>query len=117
MGGAIERGEDPAAAALREAYEEAGVDSGTVTVLLDVPGLRHPEWSYTYVLAEAERPEDPDLPGGLTWEADRTVWVDLDAVSALTLHPVLRTDWPGLRELLARRATPPSGEEETARAG
>jgi len=101
MGGAIERGEDPAAAALREAHEEAGVDAATVTVLRTAPGLRHPEWSYTYVLAEAERPDDPELPGGFTWEADRTLWVDLDAVSALTLHPVLSTDWPRLQGLLA----------------
>jgi 8-oxo-dGTP pyrophosphatase MutT (NUDIX family) len=43
MGGAIERGEDPAAAALREAHEESGVDASMVTVLRTVPGLRHPE--------------------------------------------------------------------------
>ena len=100
MGGAIERGEDPAAAALREAHEEAGVDATTVTVLRTVPGLQHPEWSYTYVLAESERPEDPDLPGGLTWEADRTMWIDLDDVSRFALHPGLASDWPRLREVL-----------------
>lgn len=100
MGGAIERGEDPAAAALREAHEEAGVDAAGVTVLRTVLGLRHPEWSYTYVLAEAERPDDPDLPGGMTWEADRTMWIDVDAVPDLALHPVLVTDWPRIRDLL-----------------
>ena len=87
-------------AALREAHEEAGVDAATVTVLRTAPGLRHPEWSYTYVLAEAERPDDPELPGGFTWEADRTMWVDLDVVADLTLHPVLVGDWSRLRELL-----------------
>jgi len=101
MGGAIERGESPAAAALREAHEEAGVDAAGITVLRTVPGLRHPDWSYTYVLAEAERPEDPDLPGGSTWEADRTMWIDLGAVSGFTLHPALSADWPGLHNLLA----------------
>ena len=101
MGGAIERGESPAAAALREAHEEAGVDAATVTVLGTVPGLRHPEWSYTYVLAESERPEDPDLPGGLTWESDRTMWVDLDEVAGHPLHPSLAADWPRLHQLLA----------------
>jgi 8-oxo-dGTP diphosphatase len=100
MGGAIERGEDPARAALREAREEAGVDAAGVTVLRTVLGLNHPEWSYTYVLAEADRPDNPDLPGGMTWEADRTMWIDIDAVSDLALHPVLGTDWPRIRDLL-----------------
>jgi 8-oxo-dGTP pyrophosphatase MutT (NUDIX family) len=103
MGGAIERGEDPAAAALREAHEEAGVDAGGVTVLRTVPGLRHPKWSYTYVLAETARPEDPDLPGGLTWEADRTLWIDLDQVSGFALHPGLASDWPRLQDVLELR--------------
>ena len=75
-----------------------------MTVLRTVPGLRHPEWSYTYVLAETERPEDPDLPGGLTWEADRTMWIDLDAVSGFDLHPGLGSDWARLRELLVSSA-------------
>ena len=102
MGGAIERGEDAATAALREAHEESGLDAAGVTVVRTVPGLQHPEWSYTYVLAETERPEDPDLPGGTSWEADRTTWIDLDAVSAYTLHPVLVGDWPRLHDLLAQ---------------
>ncbi|MCW2827021.1 MAG: hydrolase [Marmoricola sp.] len=100
MGGAIERGEDPAAAALREAHEESGVDASTVTVLRTVAGLRHPEWSYTYVLAQVERPDDPYLPGGLNWESDRTMWVDLDAVDTYPLHPSLGADWSRLQDLL-----------------
>ena len=110
MGGAIERGEDPAAAALREAHEEAGVEAATVTVLRTAPGLRHPEWSYTYVLAEAVRPEDPELPGGFTWEADRTLWVDLAMVSDLVLHPGLGTDWPRLQGLLAAGTNRPQAD-------
>ncbi|MCW2848697.1 MAG: hydrolase [Marmoricola sp.] len=109
MGGAIERGEDAATAALREAHEESGVDAGEITVLRTVLGLQHPEWSYTYVLAETERPEHPDLPGGRSWEADRTAWIDLEAVSAFTLHPVLVGDWPRLRTLLTSDGEPTSG--------
>jgi 8-oxo-dGTP diphosphatase len=100
MGGAIERGEDPASAALREAHEEARLDAATVTVKQTIPGTRHPEWSYTYVLAEAVRPEEPVLPGGSTWEAERTLWVDLDDVPGLDLHVSLEQDWPALREVL-----------------
>ena len=101
MGGAIERGEDPVAAALREAHEEGGLSPSTVRILSTVAGLRHPEWSYTYVLAETPRPVDPDLPGGRTWEALRTMWIDLDRIAEFTLHPGLRTDWHRLRELLS----------------
>ena len=53
------------------------------------------------MLAEAERPEEPVLPGGSTWEAERTLWVDLDAVPDLDLHASLDEDWPRLREVLS----------------
>ena len=103
MGGAIEPGEDLPAAALREAQEEAGVEPTTVTVVRTIPGTVHPEWSFTYVLAEAERPDDPVLLGGVTWEADRTMWVDLDEVAGFDLHPALRADWPRLHAALSTR--------------
>ena len=101
MGGAVEAGESPAAAALREAREEAGVPARSVVVLGTVPGLTHPEWSYTYVLAETSRPADPVLPGGRNWEADLTTWVDLGDVAGYALHPSLRGDWERLLGILA----------------
>src|SRR4051812_32424211 len=58
-GGAIEPGEGPVRAALREADEEAGVDAATVTVLDTIPGTDHGDWHYTYVLATAQRSDDP----------------------------------------------------------
>ena len=42
-------------------------------------GTDHGDWSYTYVLAEAERPSQPRL--GTSWEADQTRWVDLETVA------------------------------------
>src|SRR4051795_1055334 len=63
-GGALDPGEDVTAAALREAHEEAGIEPRDVTVLATVPGTKHPEWSYTYVLAQTARPDDPVLTGG-----------------------------------------------------
>ncbi len=99
-GGAIEYGESPTEAALREAHEEAGVDPGAVSVLDTVIGSDHGTWRYTYVLAEAERPADPAL--GTSWEADLTRWVSLDTVTDRRLHPGLHHDWPGL--LAALRA-------------
>src|SRR3954449_525940 len=93
-GGGIEGLEDPVRAALREAHEEAGIVPEDVTVVESILGTDHGDWSYTYVLAEAVRPDDPRL--GTSWEADRTAWVDLDRVSTRRLHPGLRADWPRL---------------------
>jgi 8-oxo-dGTP pyrophosphatase MutT (NUDIX family) len=93
-GGAIEWREGPVRAALREAHEEAGVEADTVTVVETMPGTDHGDWRYTYVLATAERPDDPRL--GTSWEAERTRWVDLDTVARRRLHPGLRADWPRL---------------------
>lgn len=105
-GGAIEPGEVVVDAALREAREEAHLDEDDVTVLQVVPGTVHPEWSYTYVLAELTRPEQDELPGE-SWEAHQTRWVDLDEVATLPLHPGFAADWPRLREVL--RSGPTQG--------
>jgi ADP-ribose pyrophosphatase YjhB (NUDIX family) len=102
-GGAIEWREEPVQAALREAHEEAGVEAGSLAVVDTIVGTDHGDWSYTYVLAEAARPDDPRL--GTSWEADRTSWVDLDQVASRRLHPGLRDDWPRLLDLLDPRRT------------
>ena len=74
------------------------MEAGTVTVMDTIAGTDHGDWSYTYVLATAERPDDPRL--GTSWEADRTSWVDLDRVAARRLHPGLHADWPRLHDRL-----------------
>lgn len=98
-GGAIERGESVVAAALREAHEEAGLRADGMDVVRTVVGTDHVDWSYTYVLGQGPRPDDPVLAraGSSAWEVARTTWVDLDDVPALRLHPGLRTDWERLR--------------------
>jgi len=93
-GGAIEGLEGAVRAALREAHEEAGIEAQGIDVVDTILGTDHGDWTYTYVLAEAERPADPRL--GTSWEADHTTWVDLDRVATRRLHPGLRADWPGL---------------------
>lgn len=104
-GGAIEPGEDPVTAALREAHEESGVEAADVRVVGTVLGTDHVDWRYTYVVGVAERPEVAALAaaGVARWEADLTTWVDLDHVEGLRLHPGLRTDWPLLRGRLTGR--------------
>jgi 8-oxo-dGTP pyrophosphatase MutT (NUDIX family) len=102
IGGAVERGESAARAALREAQEEEGLDPASVTVLRSFVGTDHPSWTYTYVLAETARPEDPVLARTGGWESDGARWVDLADVPSRPLHPALRADWPRvLRELEA----------------
>ena len=102
VGGAIEAGETPLEAALREAHEEEGIDPRGVTPVRTFVGTEHPDWSYTYVLVEAPRPEDPHVPHSGGWESDGARWVDLAAVPALALHPSLHGDWPMLLDALAR---------------
>jgi 8-oxo-dGTP diphosphatase len=101
IGGAIEPGETPADAALREAYEEEGLDPATVRVVRTFTGTDHPDWTYSYVVTETERPDDPVLVASGGWESDGARWVDLDDVPGLALHPSLRDDWPRLRVELA----------------
>lgn len=93
MGGAVEEGESPIEAALREAYEEEGLDLRSVTPLRTFVGTEHADWTYTYVLAETLRPADPVVTSGDSWESDGARWFDLEAVPALGLHPSLRDDW------------------------
>lgn len=100
IGGALERGETPTDAALREAHEEERLDPRGVRVVRTFVGTEHPEWTYTYVLVEAPRPADPVVSSGLHWESDGAEWVDLARVPDLGLHPGLRGDWPRLVDAL-----------------
>ncbi|MCW2816847.1 MAG: hypothetical protein JWN84_4302 [Nocardioides sp.] len=87
-GGALERGESPLEAALREAEEELGLSSDVV----DVRGTFLAEcggWAYETVLAE---------PLGVVHTRDRAEsdghrWVPADDVDALPLHPAFRKAW------------------------
>ena len=74
--------------------------ASTVSVVETILGTDHGDWSYTYVLAEADTPQDPRL--GTSWEADRTTWVDIDTLNyEHRLHPGLQTDWPRLLRAVA----------------
>jgi 8-oxo-dGTP pyrophosphatase MutT (NUDIX family) len=92
-GGARKAHETPEAAALREADEEAGVPPDLVTVLgTSVFDLGY--WSYTTVLARAERLFTPVIGDA---ESEAVRWVPFDDVAGLPLHPGLERDWPELR--------------------
>ena len=96
-GGALDSHETPEQAAVREAYEEAGLAAEQLHVRTTVttaevhgPGGR---WNYTTVVADAA--------GLLETEPNRESaelrWVPEDEVADLPLHPGFGTSWQWLR--------------------
>lgn len=95
-GGARGRGESAVQAALREAAEETGLDSSTLTVVGELVD-DHGGWTYTTVLAAA----DAQLAvHALDRESTAVEWVLVDAVDALPLHPGFAGTWPQLQARL-----------------
>ncbi|WP_227992876.1 MULTISPECIES: NUDIX domain-containing protein [unclassified Pseudactinotalea] len=96
-GGALHANEAPAAGAVREAREEAGVPESALRVrathLFDAG-----YWRYTTVLAEVLAPFTPVIADP---ESLELAWVPVDDVAARPLHPGFARAWPELRELLA----------------
>jgi 8-oxo-dGTP diphosphatase len=97
-GGARDSHEGALEAALREAYEETGLDPALVTVEREVVD-DHGGWSYTTVVGTAERPVAVHPLDG---ESVALEWVPLREVADLRLHPGFAVGWPvHLRDLLA----------------
>jgi 8-oxo-dGTP diphosphatase len=84
-------------AAIREAYEEAGVRSAQITVRATVmtaaPDGTH--WTYVTVIADA----DELLATRACVESAELRWVDECDVANLRLHPGFAASWPQLRTL------------------
>jgi 8-oxo-dGTP pyrophosphatase MutT (NUDIX family) len=95
-GGAMDEGETPAEAALREADEECMLDPKLV-----VPrGLYtddHGGWAYHTVLAQAAEPLRVRADA---YESDEAVWLPANQVDQLDLHPGFAVTWPALRGAL-----------------
>ena len=97
-GGALDSHEEPEDAAIREAYEEAGLFSDqlavrarVMTAEVDGPGGAY--WRYTTVIADA-----PDLlPTVANRESAELRWVAEDEVTELPLHPGFAASWHRLR--------------------
>lgn len=94
-GGALERGEGVEQGALREAAEEVGLEPADVTATGTRPGLVHPRWRYTYVLASTTT---TDLPDHRSWEVAEHRWLAVDEVSSMRgrMQTNLARDWPEL---------------------
>lgn len=94
-GGALDSHESPAAAAIREAGEEAGIAAADVGVrdVRVTSDLDSGRWTYTSVLAEAAEP----LPTRACGESAELCWVPEEQVASYPLHPGFAASWPVLR--------------------
>ena len=108
IGGAIEPGETPWEAAVREASEEAaGLELAGGLAAGDHHYACVSGWSYTtYVV-----PLPSDAPvqissGCASWETSDLRWIPLGNVDEYPLHPGFAESWPDLCKLIEAAAAP-----------
>jgi len=92
-GGARDSHEDAVTAALREAREEVGLEAAQLSVVGQLPGVDHGDWSYTYVIARTG-PQTQARP--VNSESEELRWLAPDDVPRLPLHPAFGAAWPAL---------------------
>ncbi|MCE9620907.1 MAG: NUDIX hydrolase [Actinomycetia bacterium] len=95
-GGAIDEGETPYEAALREAAEEVGEIPPNRTVLGEYVFAPANDWSYTTVVIEV----DEMFGGSVNFETDEVAWVPVHLVDTLSLHAGFAAAWPHLRAIV-----------------
>ncbi|MGQ4597079.1 NUDIX domain-containing protein [Nocardia sp. R6R-6] len=98
-GGARDSHETPELAAVREAWEEAGIDPADVRVRgARVTASAVSGWTYTTVVADAVTA----LPTIRNRESTELAWVPEHEVGSRALHPGFAASWPTLRAEPAR---------------
>ncbi len=95
-GGAIEPGENPLEAGLREASEEVGAVPEPITVHGAYTFAPATDWSYVTSVVEVPQP----FGNSMNFETDDVQWFSVDEVDALDLHSGFRAAWPELVELV-----------------
>lgn len=85
------------AAAVREAWEEVGIDVEAVEVK-HVFHDDHLNWAYYTVVAHVDA--DVIVAEG-NYESEAVEWVALDDVETYPLHAGLRNTWPAVKEIVA----------------
>jgi 8-oxo-dGTP pyrophosphatase MutT (NUDIX family) len=103
IGGAIEPGETPWEAAVREADEEAaGLDLAEDQA---AEGHRYGCVSgWAYVTFPVRVPPASPVTIRSNWETSDLRWIPVDEVGSYPLHPALAESWPELRKLVEDRA-------------
>lgn len=98
--GAIDRGESPLDAALREAREEVGITRAAISVH-DTHTLEHPSWNFTTVVAESNADFEPETSSAETADAR---WVPLGELNGFPLLPAFADSLPVLTYFVRRAA-------------
>lgn len=88
-GGARDSHEDIVTTALRETWEETGIDASS-SALLGVQRVDHGPWSYATVVMRADRRGDPRR----NRESRDVRWLPVADVADLPLHPGFARSWP-----------------------
>lgn len=102
-GGAIEAGETPRRAALREAAEETGLHPDDVHIVAEhTAACPHCRWPYTYLVARTRGP----ITVRNAAEGAELRWVHPDDVPGLHLHPTLAEHWDALRPACTTNTAP-----------
>lgn len=97
-GGAIDEGESPYEAALREASEEVGDIPPHRAVLGEYVFAPAHDWSYTTIVLEV----DELFGGSVNFETDEVAWVPVHLVDTLSLHAGFAAAWPHLKAIVAK---------------
>lgn len=97
-GGAIDRGESPFDAALREATEEVGAPPEPFAVLGSYVFAPARDWQYQTAVIEVPH----HFGVAANFETTEVRWCAHDEVDRLPLHPGFAAAWPHLRDLTNR---------------
>lgn len=95
-GGALDEGESPFEAALREASEEVGEVPDDHRLLGEYVFAPASDWSYTTVVVEVGQ----RFGASINFETDAVAWLSLAEVEQLPMHAGFAAAWPHLREIV-----------------
>ncbi len=95
-GGAIDEGETPIEAAMREASEEVGHIPDTHRLIGEYRFEPATDWTYTTAVVEV----DELFGASINFETDDVGWAPIDDVDRLPLHAGFAAAWPHLRAII-----------------
>ncbi|MCX6520958.1 MAG: NUDIX hydrolase [Actinobacteria bacterium] len=95
-GGAMDEGETPYEAALREASEEVGDVPEGHRLLGEYVFAPADDWQYTTVVIEVDGP----FGRSMNFETDAVEWIPVDQVTERPLHAGFAAAWPHLRAIV-----------------